>query len=81
MIKILGSLEMGMIGCDETSVRNYMYLLRNKPEKGSFLLKRLNSSGIDHIPAVLIKVGARTLHCETNTLINSICLKQELSEQ
>jgi len=46
---------MGLIGCPETSVRNYLYLLHNKPEKGSFLPKRLNSPGIDHIPAVLIK--------------------------
>jgi len=81
MIKILGSLEMGLIGCPETSVRNYLYLLHNKLEKGSFLLKRLNSPGIHHIPAVLIKAGDRTLVYETNTLINSVCLKQELPEQ
>ena len=80
-IKIHGSLEIGLIGCPETSVRNYLYLLHNKPEKGSFLLKRLNSPGIDHIPAVLIKAGGRTLRYETNTLNNSICLKQELPEQ
>jgi hypothetical protein len=29
------SLEDGPIGCPETSVRNYQYLLRNKPEKRS----------------------------------------------
>ena len=56
-------------------------MLHNKPEKASFLPKRLNSSGIDHIPTILIKVGGRTLCYETNTLINSICLKQELPEQ
>jgi len=55
MIKILGSLDMGLIVCPETSVRNYPYLLHNKPEKGSFLLKKLNSPDIDHIPALLIK--------------------------
>jgi len=81
MIKILGSLEMGLKVCPETSVRNYLYLLHNKPEKGSFLPKRLNSPGIDHIPAVLIKARGRTLRYETNTLINSICLNQELPEQ
>jgi len=55
MIKILGSLAMGAIGCPETLVRNYPYLLHNKPEKGRFLLKKLNSPDIDHIPTVLIK--------------------------
>jgi len=53
-------------------------LLHNNPEKGIFLLKRLNSPGIDHIPAVLIKAGRRTLCYETNKLTNSICNKQEL---
>jgi len=72
---------MGLIGCPETLVRNYLYLLHNKPEKSSFLPKRLNSPGIDHIPAVLIKARGRTLHYETNTLINSSCLKQELPDQ
>jgi hypothetical protein len=54
MIKIPGSLEMGLTGCPETSVRNYLYLLQNNPENGSFLPKRLSLPGIDHIPAVLI---------------------------
>jgi hypothetical protein len=47
----------------------------------SFLPKRLSSRGIDHIPAVIIKAEGRTLHYETNILINSICKKQELPEQ
>ena len=46
---------MGLIGSPEIPLRNYLYLLHNKPEKGSFLLKKLNSPDIDHIPALLIK--------------------------
>jgi hypothetical protein len=72
---------MGLRGCPETSVRNYLYLLCNNSEKSSFLLKRLKSPGIDHIPAVSVKAGGRTLWSETHKLISSICNKQELPEQ
>jgi hypothetical protein len=54
MIKIPGSLEMGLIGFPETSVRNCLYLLHNNPENGSCLPERLNLPGIDHIPALLL---------------------------
>ena len=63
MIKIPGSLEMGLIGCPETSVRNYLYLLHNNPENGSCLPKRLIAPGIDHIPAVLINPLRRLADC------------------
>jgi len=29
-------LQMGLMGCPETSVRNYHYLLRNKPKREQF---------------------------------------------
>jgi hypothetical protein len=53
----------------------------NNSETSSFLLKRLKSPGIDHILAVSIKAGGRTLQSETRKLSNSICNKQELLEQ
>jgi len=31
------SLQMGQIGCPETSVRNYHYPLRNNPEERSYI--------------------------------------------
>jgi hypothetical protein len=79
--RVLGSSEMGPIGCPETSVINYLYLLCNNSERSSFLIRRLKSPGIDHIPAVSIKAGGRTLRSETHKRINSICNKQELPEQ
>jgi hypothetical protein len=42
-------------------------------------LKRYKSSGIDKIPAELIKARGRTFRSETHILINSI-LKMELCE-
>jgi len=44
-------------------------------------LKRQKSSGIDQIPAELIKAGGRTIRSEIHTLINSIWNKGELPEE
>jgi len=44
-------------------------------------LKRHNSSGIDHIPAELIKAGCRTILYEIHKLINSIWNTEELPEE
>jgi hypothetical protein len=44
-------------------------------------LKRHKSSGIDQIPAEVIKAGGTTIHSEIHKLINSIWNKEELPEQ
>jgi hypothetical protein len=44
-------------------------------------LKRHKSSGIDQIPAELIKVGGRTLCLEIHKLITSIWKKEKLPEE
>jgi hypothetical protein len=50
-------------------------------EKALENLKRHKSSGIDQIPAELIKTGGRTIHLEINKFINSIWNKKELPEE
>ena len=44
-------------------------------------LKSHTSSGIDHIPAELIKAGGRTIRCAINKLIISIWIKEELPDE
>ena len=44
-------------------------------------LRSHKSSGIDQIPAELIKAGGRTLRYEIHKLINSIWNKEELPEE
>jgi len=43
--------------------------------------KRHKSSGIDQIPAELVKVGCRTVRSEIFVLINSIWNKEEFPEE
>jgi len=44
-------------------------------------LKRHESTGIDQMPAELIKAGGRTILSQINKLINLIQNKEELSEE
>jgi hypothetical protein len=44
-------------------------------------IKRLKSSGIDQIQAVMIKAGGMTIRFEIHELINSILNKEELPEE
>jgi hypothetical protein len=50
-------------------------------EMDSGKLKRYKLSGIDQIPAELIKAGGSTIYCEIHKLINSIWNKEELPER
>jgi hypothetical protein len=43
-------------------------------------LKRYKSSGIDQVPAELIKAGSKTIHFEIHKLINAIRNKEELPQ-
>ena len=43
-------------------------------------LKENKSSGVDQIPAELIKAGGRTIYCVIHKLIISIWNKEELPE-
>jgi hypothetical protein len=42
--------------------------------------KKTQITGIDQIPAELIKAGSRTIHSEIHKLINSVWIKEELPE-
>ena len=44
-------------------------------------LKSHKSTGIDQIPAELIKAGGRTIHCEIHKLTVSIWNREELPEE
>jgi hypothetical protein len=44
-------------------------------------LKRDTSSGIDQILAEVIEAGGRTICCEIQILISSVCNKEELPEE
>ena len=50
-------------------------------EKALEKLKRHKSSGIDQIPAEMIKTRGRTIHCEIHKFINCIWNKKELPEE
>jgi hypothetical protein len=61
------TLNMGPIGCPETSVRNYDYLLRNNPaERSSQLLRggSLKSSNFN-----IFSVSAYTLHARRTSIM------------
>jgi len=53
---------MELIGCPETSVRNYHYSVRNNPEERSFYLRRGGSLKSLH---KILFCGSRVVTCET----------------